>query len=107
LIGMSYQTKISPMQPFYDAANVLQTPISSAETVIGADATPSNTNSSTPVRGTFHVQGGWGYEEHQPSHVASGGFPEGGNVLYMDGHVVFRLFGEMQQRTSTFPYWWF
>jgi prepilin-type N-terminal cleavage/methylation domain-containing protein/prepilin-type processing-associated H-X9-DG protein len=107
LVQMSYQTKISPLQSFPDATGALQPPISSAETILSADATPSNSNSTTAVPGSFHVQGGWGYEEHQPSHMADRGIPEGGNVLFMDGHVVFRRFDEMQLRTSTFPYWWF
>jgi prepilin-type N-terminal cleavage/methylation domain-containing protein/prepilin-type processing-associated H-X9-DG protein len=108
LIGMSYQTKISPLQPFIDPlTNTQRSPLPAGETVLAADASPSNSNSPTAVANSFHVKGGWGVEEHQPSHIGDKGFPEGGNVLFMDGHVIWRRFDEMKLRTSTFPYWWF
>ena len=84
-------------------------PLSSAETILAADGTPSSNSSTTAVANTFHVPGGWRAQEHIAAHPnAKRGYPEGGNVLFMDGHVIWRAFDEMSLRTTgKVPYWWF
>ena len=102
---LAYQNKISPLQ----RRNDLEIPWkSSSETEFAADAIPATTNTSTdPMKIVFGAVGGGWSEKHQVSHVANSGRPEGGNVLYMDGHVVFRLIQDIKPRTNTYPYFWF
>jgi prepilin-type N-terminal cleavage/methylation domain-containing protein/prepilin-type processing-associated H-X9-DG protein len=108
LIELAFQTKVAPLQPRQPAATnptpALQPVLPSADTEIGADACPSNTNS--PAGPFGGVKGGF-QDLHQVSHMGSDHLPEGGNVLFMDGHVSWRPFGQMKVRTTTAPYWWF
>jgi prepilin-type N-terminal cleavage/methylation domain-containing protein/prepilin-type processing-associated H-X9-DG protein len=48
--------------------------------------------------GRFDAHGGWMYP-HLTSHLDRGR-PEGGNILYMDGHVDWRPFGSMKMRAD-------
>ena len=94
--------------------------LTSAETELAADATPSNNPTDDPKTTVFGaVKGGYTYN-HQVSHTKNGR-PEGCNVLFMDGHVIFRKLGsgirgsattppgpdEIQRRTLNGPYFWF
>ena len=111
LVNLSYQTRTAPLQKFYDTTLSPPgwvSPLPSPETVLAADGTPSSSSSTTAVSNTFHVAGGWNAQEHVAAHPnGKRGFPEGGNVLYMDGHVVWIPFDSMKLRTTTNPYWWF
>ena len=43
------------------------------------------------------INGGW-QQPHVSSHLAKGSIPQGGNVLYKDGHVSFKQLSEMLPR---------
>jgi prepilin-type N-terminal cleavage/methylation domain-containing protein/prepilin-type processing-associated H-X9-DG protein len=104
LILLAYQDRIAPLQIRNDPAMPYT---SSADTEFAADAVPANQPTDNPLTTVFGgVKGGWS-ESHQVSHIGKGGRPEGGNVLFMDGHVIFRRLDEMKRRTSNGPYWWF
>jgi len=63
---------------------------SAAETELVTDAVISQ-------GGNWYVKGGWIYA-HLTSHMAKNNKPEGGNILYMDGHVDWRAFKDMVKR---------
>lgn len=48
---------------------------------------------------------------YKPPHLGKGGLPEGGNILFLDGHVSWRKFQEMKVRyrcpSSSTPYYWY
>ena len=100
LIELAYQTKIAPLQRRNDQNIPMK---SSADTELAADACPSTDLLGTKFGG---IQGGY-KETHQVSHMGTNGKPEGVNVLFMDGHVIWRRFDEMKVRTTTNPFWWF
>lgn len=56
------------------------------------------------------VEGGiWGQWQvyDRTNHVRRGGVPDGGNVLYLDGHLQWRPFSEMRMRWEVPPrHWW-
>lgn len=64
-----------------------------AELELAADATLSSND--RPYM-NWSAQGGWA-DKHLTSHIRKGQ-PVGGNVLFLDGHVVFRPYREMQLR---------
>ncbi len=100
-----YQDKVAPVQPRNDPA---MRSLPSAETELGADAIPSNTTGTDPYKVVFGgVNGGWTKGTHQVSHIGTNGKPEGANVLFMDGHVIFRTIDNIKVRTTGFPYFWF
>jgi prepilin-type N-terminal cleavage/methylation domain-containing protein/prepilin-type processing-associated H-X9-DG protein len=104
LLQLAYQDRVAPLQIRNDPAMPY---MSSADTELAADAVPANQMTDNALTTVFGgVKGGWS-ESHQVSHIGSGGRPEGGNVLFMDGHVIFRRLDEMKRRTSDGPYWWF
>jgi prepilin-type N-terminal cleavage/methylation domain-containing protein/prepilin-type processing-associated H-X9-DG protein len=63
---------------------------SAAETELVTDGTLS-------ANGNFWVKGGYQYP-HLTSHMGKYGKPEGGNILFMDGHVDWRGFKDMYKR---------
>ncbi|MCS7338003.1 MAG: DUF1559 domain-containing protein [Verrucomicrobiae bacterium] len=48
---------------------------------------------------------------YRPPHLGKSGLPEGGNILFLDGHVSWRKFQEMLVRyrcpSSSTPYYWY
>lgn len=64
----------------------------------GSPQTPSNGNNYTDVVG--------GYPIHHLSPHLNGSVPAGGNVGFKDAHAEWRLFQDMQPRTSSGPYFW-
>ena len=104
LVKLSYQDKTSPLQPRNDV-NMRWLP--AADTELAADAIPSITSTNDVYKTVFGgVNGGWAHA-HQVSHIGTSGRPEGGNVLFMDGHVIFRGIGDIKRRTDSGPYFWF
>jgi prepilin-type processing-associated H-X9-DG protein len=69
------------------------TPVSPAEAELATDAVIEQNGLFGGAQGGFSVA-------HQTSHVTRNGLPEGGNILYMDGHVEWRPFSDMQNRAS-------
>ena len=76
----------------------------SSERVLASDATISNLMDSR-VASFVDVRGGWP-EPHWTSHLLHGTRPAGGNVLFLDGRVVWRPFSDMKLRAWA-PAQWF
>jgi prepilin-type N-terminal cleavage/methylation domain-containing protein/prepilin-type processing-associated H-X9-DG protein len=81
----------------YQSTNVAQrdpqTHVASAsETELATDAVLSQ-------NGQFYVKGGYQYA-HMTSHMGKDRKPEGGNILFMDGHVEWRPFKDMFKRAA-------
>jgi prepilin-type N-terminal cleavage/methylation domain-containing protein/prepilin-type processing-associated H-X9-DG protein len=54
------------------------------------------------------IQGGWAYR-HQTNHLGRDMRPEGGNILFLDGHAAWYAFSDMKVRALTTPnlvYYW-
>ncbi len=69
--------------------------------VMIADATISSGGSFT------HIYGGWRMPHRSPHLDIDGRRPAGGNVLFADGHAVWREYGEMRSRLNMGPeHWW-
>jgi prepilin-type processing-associated H-X9-DG protein/prepilin-type N-terminal cleavage/methylation domain-containing protein len=54
------------------------------------------------------IQGGWAYR-HQTNHLGPDAKPEGGNILFLDGHAAWYGFSDMKVRALTTPnivYYW-
>jgi prepilin-type N-terminal cleavage/methylation domain-containing protein/prepilin-type processing-associated H-X9-DG protein len=82
----NYQTSNVPLRD-------PQTKMASAsETELVTDAVLSQNN-------RFYAQGGYQYP-HLTSHMGKDGKPEGGNILFMDGHVDWRTFKSMFKRAA-------
>jgi prepilin-type N-terminal cleavage/methylation domain-containing protein/prepilin-type processing-associated H-X9-DG protein len=74
---------------------------SPTDAVLAADATISQ-------NGVFGgIQGGWAYR-HQTNHLGSNLKPQGGNILYLDGHAAWLDFNGMQIRgaVGTVNFWY-
>jgi len=66
-----------------------------AEKELGMDANLSQNNDFYRVTGGFKI-----LPDHSNHIKASGSKPYGGNVLYLDGHVVWRDFSDMKARAN-------
>ena len=66
-------------------------PVSSAEIELVTDAVLSQGGLFGGIKGGFAMP-------HQTSHRGTNGKPEGGNILFMDGHADWRGFDKMQVR---------
>jgi prepilin-type N-terminal cleavage/methylation domain-containing protein/prepilin-type processing-associated H-X9-DG protein len=82
-----------------------------SERVVAADGTLSiGTDERNRTRNRYvKIDGGW--KGHQSPHLNGKNYPEGGNLLMLDGHVEFRKFDRMVVRTtqndaSTPAFWW-
>jgi len=95
LVGKNYQETTVPKR------DPVTKSLSSAEIELVTDAVISNS-------GNFNgIKGGWA-TPHLTSHMdAKTNKPEGGNILYMDGHVDWRAFSEMKIRATsgTVEFW--
>jgi prepilin-type N-terminal cleavage/methylation domain-containing protein/prepilin-type processing-associated H-X9-DG protein len=106
MIQLAYQRKISPPGQRNDKVIPY---LPSADTELAADAIPSrDDNPDVNKAGFGGVTGGWSHP-HQVPHVGHGSRPEGGNVLFMDGHVIWRNVDQIKLRivSGSYPYWWF
>ena len=109
LVHLSYQDRMSPLQPRpIDLTGKTPRLVPAAETELAADAVPANASSDDPLKTVFGgVNGGWA-SKHQVSHMGSSGKPEGANVLFMDGHVIFRGLSDIKRRNEVNgPFFWF
>lgn len=69
--------------------------------VSSASETELATDGVLSQGGVFTAKGGY-QDRHLTSHLDKTGLkPEGGNILYMDGHVDFRPFADMKQRAKS------
>ncbi len=62
------------------------------------DANLSNANNFATIIGGSPIP-------HRSSHLGVGNKPTGGNVLFLDGHVIWRLFGAMQLQYQGPDHW--
>jgi prepilin-type N-terminal cleavage/methylation domain-containing protein len=83
-------------------------PPSTSDRVLDADATINENGSWTSIVGgyTYPWPGGPSWP-HITAHL-KGQIPAGGNVGYLDTHVAWKKFEQMQQRTVSGPpsFWW-
>ena len=85
---------------------------SPTERVIVADATLSLGDDMVNRRNNKYkgIDGAW--PGHQTSHLGANAYPDGGNLLFLDGHTEWRAFQAMEVRTSgnnsfdTPAFWW-
>jgi prepilin-type N-terminal cleavage/methylation domain-containing protein/prepilin-type processing-associated H-X9-DG protein len=78
-----------------------------SERVIIADANISQgANEKDRTKNRYaKIDGGW--KGHQSPHLGARQIPEGGNLLFADGHVAWRKFDKMNVRTDNDPtFWW-
>jgi prepilin-type N-terminal cleavage/methylation domain-containing protein/prepilin-type processing-associated H-X9-DG protein len=77
-----------------------------SERVIIADATISEGDNEKDRSRNRYTQINGGWRGHQSPHLI-GRLPEGGNLLYADGHVQWKKFDKMVVRTEGSPsFWW-
>ena len=78
-----------------------------AQLALMADPTISSNDSRSPAGGNFVTVYGGYFEAHGTPHVGRNDLPHGGNVMYLDGHVDWRNFADMQSRMTGSPkFWW-
>jgi prepilin-type N-terminal cleavage/methylation domain-containing protein/prepilin-type processing-associated H-X9-DG protein len=104
-----YQSKLRPLNTPARLTKAVRPPISS-ETEIVMDAILS-IHGVVPLN--FNVPGGFTFP--QPSAHMNGSTPEGGNILFLDGHVDWRPLSQMVKRATAKgrdggadgpDYWW-
>ena len=79
--------------------------------VVAADGTLSiGANERTRTQNRYtKIDGGW--RGHQTAHLTGRNYPEGGNLLMLDGHAEWRKFDKMSVRTTSNDsgnpaFWW-
>ena len=72
---------------------------------LGADTIISDSPNAARARFS-NIQGGSPIP-HRTSHMGASGLPEGGNIVFFDGHVEFRKFRDMSVRTFGTPSFWY
>jgi prepilin-type processing-associated H-X9-DG protein len=77
---------------------MINAPPNAEDSELGVDATLNQNGSFVIVQGAY---------TNTTSHLR-GSQPLGGNVIFMDGHVAWRPFSDMQPRTGSYnPQHWF
>ena len=106
LYHWDYQSKLRPKNTYNNLHTILRPPISS-DTEIVMD--PILSQNKTPPY-NFSPKGG--FTTPQPRRHLYGTVPDGGNILFMDGHVDWRPFSQMHlhafcgQGTGNPYFWW-
>ena len=80
---------------------------SPSDRVVIADAVISDGDDQVNrANNRYHdVSGGW--PNHRTSHINGANYPNGGNLLFLDGHVEWRPFKQMVVRTDGYAtFWW-
>jgi prepilin-type N-terminal cleavage/methylation domain-containing protein/prepilin-type processing-associated H-X9-DG protein len=78
-----------------------------SERIIIADANISQGSNETDRNKNRYVRIDGGWRGHQSPHLGARQLPEGGNLLYADGHTSWRKFDQMKVRTTGDPtFWW-
>jgi prepilin-type N-terminal cleavage/methylation domain-containing protein/prepilin-type processing-associated H-X9-DG protein len=79
-----------------------------SERVIVADGTLSIGRNETDRTKNRYVRVDGGWRGHQSPHLGARQIPEGGNLLYADGHTSWQKFDKMRVRTdgSDPSFWW-
>jgi prepilin-type N-terminal cleavage/methylation domain-containing protein/prepilin-type processing-associated H-X9-DG protein len=105
-----YQSKLRPRNTPSALLGILRPPISSeTEIVVDSILTAPNANpATTPYN--FNPIGG--FSQPMPSAHLNGATPDGGNILFLDGHADWRPFKQMRIRafcgegSGTPSFWW-
>ncbi len=94
--------------------NLSNRPLTACATLNGPGPNGSGPYGDSDVYATFatynwiDVDGGYAFagatKGHISAHLGSSRVPAGGNILMLDGHVEWRPFGMMVNRTSSSPY---
>jgi prepilin-type N-terminal cleavage/methylation domain-containing protein/prepilin-type processing-associated H-X9-DG protein len=95
LFHWDYQSKLRPQNTPSKLLGILR-PNVSADTEIVVDPIVQQFGSNPP---NFGLPGG-GFPQPMPSAHLYGATPDGGNILYMDGHVDWRPFAQMHARAK-------
>lgn len=90
LTGKAYQIRTSEPELIAGQPD----PVSPAEADLVTDAVIAQNGLFGGAQGGFSMP-------HQTSHMGKNGVPEGGNILFMDGHVEWRPFSSMVKRASS------
>jgi len=102
--GRPYQPEGTPKKRWVKTLNCKQP----ANTELVVDATLST--GSDPKTASFaEVRGGsWGRWQilDRTNHLIHGDRPTGGNILFVDGHLEWRRFSEMDVRVRSPYHWW-
>lgn len=82
-----------------------------SERVVAADATLSIGENEKVRTSNRYVKVDGGWKGHQTAHLNGKNYPEGGNLLLLDGHSEWKKFEKMVVRTSgntasTPAFWW-
>ena len=78
-----------------------------SERIIIADGTLSQGNNEKDRARNRYVKIDGGWRGHQAAHLGARQIPEGGNLLFSDGHVAWQKFDKMVVRTTGEPsFWW-
>jgi prepilin-type N-terminal cleavage/methylation domain-containing protein/prepilin-type processing-associated H-X9-DG protein len=113
LAHWDYQSKLKPVTTYPAAAvyHFLRAPISSEiELVMDPILTANNSSPGTTPYNFGLLIGG--FPLPMPSAHLYGSTPDGGNIMYMDGHVDWRPFSQMRirafcgQGSGTPSFWW-
>ncbi len=102
--GRPYQPEGTPKKRWVKTLNCKQP----ANTELVVDATLS-TGSDTKTASFAEVRGGsWGRWQilDRTNHLIHGDRPDGGNILFVDGHLEWRRFSEMDARVWSPYHWW-
>jgi prepilin-type N-terminal cleavage/methylation domain-containing protein/prepilin-type processing-associated H-X9-DG protein len=102
--GRNYEPQGTPPKTWVKTLNEPQP----ATTELVLDATLSS--GADPATASFvEVQGGsWGRWQlyDRTNHVSRGDRPDGANIQFLDGHLEYRKFGDMEVRASPPWHWW-
>jgi prepilin-type N-terminal cleavage/methylation domain-containing protein/prepilin-type processing-associated H-X9-DG protein len=99
LLQRNYSSIPAPNAPKCWKATINTKGLAPRDQEIATDVTLSDGTSFNAI------YGGW-FLPHTTSHIR-GNTPLGGNILYMDGHVEWRPFSDMQSRCGSWPQFWF
>ena len=107
IVKTNWTESVNP-QPWTMPGGALLDP-GPTERVVAADGTISNgSDEKVRTKNTYTgIIGGWSDKKgHQTAHLNKA-YPEGGNLLMLDGHAEWRRFDKMLVRTTGAPaFWW-
>ncbi|HEY1921421.1 MAG TPA: type II secretion system protein [Tepidisphaeraceae bacterium] len=107
-----YQSKLRPITTYNSTHTILRPPISSDIELVTDSIFSSPPNPATPNAPLSFGLARGGFSQPLPSAHLNGATPEGGNILFMDGHADWRPFSQMHKRafaaqgSGNPTFWW-